>query len=85
MGTLAGIVYGLTLRLPWEARSTTRGLLFGSALFGVLALTQPSAIRAEIAAARSYLWAIIPLFWAVSIGYALVLARQLAPSPPPPA
>src|SRR5262245_4937472 len=79
-GTVAGAVYGLTLQRPWPARATTKGILFGSALFGVLALLQPQAIRAEVAAARAYWWAIIPLFWAVCVGYALVLARQLPAS-----
>jgi hypothetical protein len=78
LGTLSGTVYGLTVHRWWPARATMNGLLFGSALFSVLVLLQPQAIREEVAAARAYWWAIIPLFWAVCVGYALVLARRLA-------
>jgi len=77
LGTLAGVAYGFTLQRQWPARETTKGVLFGSALFAILALFQPPTIRAEVAAARAYWWAIIPLFWAVCVGYALVLARNL--------
>jgi hypothetical protein len=31
-----------------------KGVVFGSALFGILALLQPPAIRAEVAAARAF-------------------------------
>lgn len=77
MGTIAGLVYGLTLQRAWPDRATAKGFLFGSILFGTLTLLQPPAIRAEVAAARAYWWAIIPLFWAVCVVYALVLARPL--------
>jgi|KBSMisStaDraftv2_1062788.scaffolds.fasta_scaffold1898923_1 hypothetical protein len=77
LGTLAGVTYGFTLQRQWPSRQTTKGVLFGSALFGIMSLLQPPAIRAEVAAARAYWWAIIPLFWAVCVGYALVLARYL--------
>ena len=81
LGTLAGAAYGVTLQRRWPARRTIKGVVFGSALFSVLALLQPPAIRAEVAAARAYWWAIIPLFWAVCVGYALMLARQLPADP----
>ena len=78
LGTLAGLAYGVTLQRRWPAQRTTKGILFGTALFSVLTLLQPPAIRAEVMATRAYWWAIIPLFWAVCISYALMLARQLS-------
>src|SRR5690348_13875044 len=78
LGMLAGAAYGVILQRRWPARVLTKGFLFGSVLFGVLVLLQPPAIRAEVAAARDQWWAIVPLFWAVCVGYALVLARQLS-------
>lgn len=78
LGTLAGAAYGVTLQRRWPAWVTTKGFFFGSVLFIVLALLQPAAIRAEVTAARAYLWAIIPIFWAVCVGYAVMLARQLS-------
>ena len=78
LGTIAGAAYGGILQRRWPARVTAKGFLFGSVLFSVLVLLQPPAIRAEVAAARDQWWAIIPLFWAVCVGYALVLARQLS-------
>ena len=83
LGAVAGIAYGVTLQQRWPDRDTTKGILFGSAVFSVLTLLQPPAIRAEVAATRAYWWAIIPLFWAVCIGYALMLARQLPPDARP--
>lgn len=77
LGTLSGAAYGVILQRRWPARVTMKGFLFGSVLFSVLVLLQPPAIRTEVAAARAQWWAIIPLFWAVCVGYALVLARQL--------
>lgn len=77
LGTLGGAAYCVTLQRRWPARATTKGFLFGSVLFSVLVLLQPPAIRAEVAATRPFWWAIIPLFWAVCVGYALVLARRL--------
>ena len=78
LGTLAGAAYGITLHRWWPGQSTTKAILFGSALFTVLTILQPPAIRAEVTATRAYWWAIIPLFWAVCISYALMLARQLS-------
>jgi hypothetical protein len=77
LGTLAGVIYGLILQRRWPDHSTVKALAYGSVLFGVLVFTQPMAIRTEVAAARAYWWAIIPLFWVVCIGYALGLARGL--------
>jgi hypothetical protein len=74
LGTVAGLVYALTVPRRWPGRMTTRALLYGSALFGALVLLQPAAIRAEVAAARAYWWAIAPLFWSVCVAYALALA-----------
>ena len=89
LGTLAGAAYGFTLQRRWPARGTTKGFVFGSVLFSLLALLQPPAIRAEVTATRPYWWAIIPLFWAVCVTYAVILARRLpaeaAPAAPSPA
>jgi len=78
LGALAGAAYGFMLQPWWPDWKTTKGVLFGSGLFGVLAVLQPPAIRAEVEAARAYWWAIIPLFWAVCVGYSLVLVRRLS-------
>lgn len=77
LGTLAGVVYGVIPQRRWAGHPTSKGVIFGSALFVVLVLTQPPAIRAEVVAARAYWWAIVPLFWALCIGYALTLTRRL--------
>jgi hypothetical protein len=72
------VLTGSRFSVDGQRRATTKGFLFGSALFGMLVLLQPPAIRAEVGAARAYWWAIVPLFWAVCVGYALLLARQLS-------
>ena len=77
LGTLGGAAYSVTLQGRWPMRVTTKGLFFGTALFSLLTLLQPPAIRAEVMATRAYWWAIIPLFWAVCVGYALILAHRL--------
>jgi ABC-type antimicrobial peptide transport system permease subunit len=76
MGTLAGVVYGLIPQRRWPGHSTLKALIYGSLLFGVLVLAKPAA--SEVAAARAYWWAIIPLFWAICVGYALGLTRGLS-------
>jgi hypothetical protein len=79
IGTLAGVVYGFMPQQRWPGHATLKAFLFGSLLFSVLVLTQPAAIRMEVTAARAYWWAIIPLFWAVCVAYALGLGRGLTP------
>ena len=77
LGTLAGIMHGVIPQQRWASHSTLKAMAYGTAVFGVLVLTQPPAIRTEVMAARAYWWAIIPLFWAVCIGYSLALTRGL--------
>ena len=77
LGTLSGAVYGLIPHHWWAGRPSLKALSYGSILFGVLVITLPQAIRSEVVAARAYWWAIVPLFWAVCIGYALALTRGL--------
>ena len=76
IGTLAGLVYGLIPQQRWFGHPTVKALLYGSLLFGVLVLAKPAA--EEVAAARAYWWAIIPLFWGVCVAYALGVVRLSA-------
>jgi hypothetical protein len=78
LGTLAGVFYGVIPQRRWTDHPTFKAVLFGSALFAMLVLTQPPAIRSEVVAARAYWWAIIPLFWAVCLAYAFALTRRLS-------
>ena len=77
LGVLTGVLYGVLFEDMWRDRVAVKGVLYGTLLFVVLVLTQPPAIRAEVAAARSYMWQIALLFWAVSVLYATVLASRL--------
>jgi hypothetical protein len=70
------VVYGLIPQQRWPGHATLKALVYGSLLFGVLVVAKPAA--SEVAAARAYWWAIIPLFWAICVGYALGLTRGLS-------
>ena len=77
LGLLSGVVYGMLLERSWPTHSSWKGFGYGTLVFAVLVLFQPSAIRAEVSAARAYWWAIVPLFWTLCVCYAVALTTTL--------
>jgi hypothetical protein len=76
LGTLGGIAQGLLT--PRGARSAAvAGVVHGTALFAVLALLQPAAIRAEVADISLPHPVIATLFWALCALYTAAVAASL--------
>jgi hypothetical protein len=73
LGGLASLGYTLVLRQARGAPAL-KGALYGSFLFAVLIPLQPAAIQEEIVAFRGHLAVAGLLFWAVCVGYGVMLA-----------
>jgi hypothetical protein len=72
-----GATLGILLRQARLAPAI-KGALYGTLLFAVLVPLQPAAIREEIAAFQSHLMLAGLFFWAVCVGYGVVLAGLVA-------